>query len=76
MVYLKSVAFTFEAYTIYKKLERPLYKHKADECPKRATELTHNMYELEYQSPDSMRINTILLQMDKEQQILYNIIHK
>lgn len=70
------ICVAFVAYTIYKELERLLYKHKAGFTPKRATELTHNMYELEYKSPDSMEMKTILLQMDKEQQLLYDIIHK
>lgn len=70
------ICVAFVAYTIYKKLERLLYKYKAGFSPNRATELTHNMYELEYQPPDSVEYEKILLKMDKEQQILYDIIRR
>jgi len=70
------ICIAFVAYAIYKELERLLDKHKAGFSPKRATELTHNMYEVEYTFPHSKRKAKTLLKMDREQQSLYNIIHK
>lgn len=68
------ICVAFVAYTIYKEVERLLYKHNAGFSPKRAAELTHNMYELEYQMPNSIESKKIILKMDQEQQTLYNII--
>lgn len=70
------ICVAFVAYTIYKELERLLYEHKVGFSPKRASELTHNMYQLEYQAPKSLELKKILLKMDREQQKLYDIIHK
>ncbi len=70
------ICIAFVAYTIYKELERLLYKNKAGFSPKRATELTQNMYEIECRTSDSMNSKKIMLKMDKEQQLLYNIVHK
>lgn len=67
------LCIAFVAYTIYKELERLLEKHKAGFSPKRAAELTHNMYELEYVLPNSKKKRKTVLKMDFEQQILYNI---
>lgn len=69
------ICIAFVAYTIYKELERLLEKHSAGFSPKRAAELTHNMYELEYRMPDSIEAEKIILKRDDEQQILYKIIH-
>ena len=65
-----------ETYTIYKELERLLYKHKAGFSPKRVTELTQNMYEIVCQIPNSIESKKIILKMDEQQQVLYNIIHE
>lgn len=70
------LCIAFVAYTIYKELERLLYKHKIGFSPKRAAELTHNMYEIEYTLPHSKRVANTILKMDDEQQSLYDIIHK
>lgn len=70
------ICIAFVAYTIYKELERLLYKHKAGFSPKRAAELTHNMYELEYILPHSKKKEKIILKMDEEQQMLYEVIQK
>lgn len=70
------ICIAFVAYTIYKELERLLCKHKINFSPKRAAELTHNMYEIEYTLPHSKKTERTILQMDIEQQSLYNIIHK
>lgn len=68
------ICIAFVAYTIYKELERLLYKHNAGFSPKRAAELTHNMYELEYALPHSRKKEKTILKMDQEQQILSEII--
>ena len=70
------ICISFVAYTIYKELERLLYRHKAGFSPKRAVELTHNMYEVEYILPHSKRKERVLLKMDAEQQMLYDAVHK
>lgn len=70
------ICIAFAAYAIYKELERLLKKRKVGMSPKRAAELTHNMYELSYTlSGEAKRVKT-LLKMDEEQQILYDIIRK
>lgn len=68
------ICIAFVAYAIFKELERLLEINKINFSPKRAAELTHNMYELEYLLPHSQKINKCLLKMDAEQQILYNLI--
>ena len=70
------ICIAFVAYTIYKELERLLYENKVGFSPKRASELTHNMYQLEYILPHSKRKDTIILKMDEEQSKLYKIIHQ
>jgi len=65
------ICVAFVAYTIYKELERLLNKHKAGFSPKRAAELTHNMYEIEYMLLNSDYSEKIILKMDKEQKQLY-----
>lgn len=70
------ICIAFVAYTIYKELEHLLQKHRVPISPKRAAELTHTMYELEYTLPNSGEIKRRLLKMDQEQQHLYNVIHQ
>lgn len=69
------VCIAFAAYTIYKELERLLIKHRLGFSPKRAAELTHNMYQIEYTLPDSGEKKTALLKMDDDQQKLYEVIY-
>ena len=69
------ICIAFVAYTIWKELERLLKKHKAGFSPKRAIELTHNMYEIEYFLPHSKKKEKTLLKMDSKQEILYKAIH-
>lgn len=69
------ICVAFAAYAIYKELERLLRKHKVGFSPKRAAELTHNMYELEYTLPDAKTREKTLLKMDDEQRKLYQVIH-
>lgn len=68
-----SIAFT--AYAIYKQLERILNKEKASISPIRASELTRNMYALQIMLPDTKCYERILLKMDEEQKLLYDIIN-
>ena len=70
------ICIAFVAYTIYKELERLLEKYHAGFSPKRAAELTHTMYALDRQSPNSVDPQRIILKMDAEQQVLYDIIQK
>ncbi len=69
------ICIAFTAYTIYKELERVLYKHKVSFGVKRAAELTHTMYQLEYILPESLHEEKILLKMDQEQKLLFNVVH-
>jgi len=69
------ICIAFVAYTIYKELERLLKHADLAMSPKRAGELTHNMYELEYTLPGESLPEKILLKMDPEQQKLYDLIH-
>lgn len=70
------ICIAFVAYAIYKELERLLDKYKSGFGPKRATELTHTMYALDYLSADSLNAERIILKMDAEQQKLYDIIQQ
>jgi transposase len=70
------ICIAFVAYAIYKELEIQLQKHKVAMSPKRAAELTDNMYELEYTLPDSKELKRKMLHMDEEQSALYHIIHR
>lgn len=69
------ICIAFVAYTIYKELERLLMKHKVNISPKRASELTHNMYQLECVLPESSSLQKVILKMDQEQQLLYDVIY-
>lgn len=70
------ISIAFVAYTIYKELERLLDKYYVSFSPRRAAELTHTMYELEYRLPKEMSCTKTLLTMDPEQQLLYDLIHQ
>ncbi len=70
------ICIAFTAYCIYKELERVLYQEKSSLSPKKATELTHNIYQIIYTLPDSKHTKTKLLKMDDEQAELYHIILK
>ena len=69
------ICICFVAYAIYKELERLLQKKDNSMSVKRASELTHTMYELTCTLPGTISSTKILLQMDDEQQVLYNVIH-
>ena len=68
------ISISFVAYTIYKELERLLYKYDAPFSVKTATDIVKTIYQLEIMLPDSKHKEKILLNMDEEQQLLLNII--
>jgi transposase len=68
------ISISFVAYTIYKELERLLYKYEAPFSVKTAREIVHNIYQLDFILPDSKTKEKILLNMDDEQKFLLNII--
>lgn len=70
------ICIAFVAYTVYKELERVLYVTKAGISVKRAAELTHNIYQLNFQLPESKHTKSVLLQMDQQQAELYQTILK
>jgi len=70
------ICIAFTAYTVYKELERVLREEKASISLKIASEITHNMYQITYQLPDSKHIKSTLLKMDERQNELYQIVQK
>ena len=68
------ICIAFTAYCIYRELERVLRKEKYSLSLKMASEITHNMYQITYQPPQSKHIKTRLLNMDEQQTELYQII--
>ena len=70
------ICIAFSAYSIYKDLERVLKKENSSLSLKKAAEITHNMYRIIYQLPDSKTIKSRLLGMDEKQQELYDIVMK
>ena len=70
------IRISFAAYSIYKELERILYKEKSTLSVKQAAELTQNMYEMTFTLPESKHTKSVLLKMDEQQQKLYQIILK
>jgi len=69
------ICVSFVAYTIYKELERLLYEHKAWFSPQRASELTHNMYELTYQLPISQEFRKTKFKFCPTQEILDKVVN-
>ena len=57
-------------------VERLFLRAKQSLTPKRAGELSQNMYELEYTLPESGEIKRQLLRMDADQQSIYDLIRK
>jgi len=70
------ICISFTAYSIYKELERVLKTENSYLSVKRAAELTHNMYQLNFTLPESKHTKSILLKMSREQADLYQIILK
>ena len=69
------VLIAFVAYTIYKELERLLSKHRLPISSQRAIELTQTMYELTFDLPNDQEFQRVLLKMDTEQQMLYDLLY-
>jgi transposase len=69
------VLIAFVAYTIYKELERRLAKGQLPISPQRAIELTQTMYELRFELPNDPEVQHVLLKMDTEQQMLYDLLY-
>lgn len=69
------ICIAFVAYAIYKELQHLLNRANLKMSPKRASELTHNMYQLHYCLPDDPLPQKTILKMDDEQKILFNLIH-
>jgi len=69
------VLVAFVAYTIYRDLERRLAEAGITMSPKRAAELTQTMYEMTFRYPNEPEEQRILLQMDADQQKLYDLIY-
>lgn len=70
------ICIAFTAYSIYKELERILYREKSNLSIRKAAELTHNMYQITYTLPESKHAKTRLLKMDEQQAELFQIIEK
>lgn len=70
------ICISFTAYCIYKELERVLYEEKSTLSLKKAAEVTHNMYQITYTLPDAKHTKSKLLNMDKEQLELFQVINK
>ena len=68
------ICICFTAYSIMLELERLLKAKKSTISLMRAQEITHNMYQIVYQLPNSKNNKVQMLKMDQEQQELYNII--
>lgn len=70
------ICISFTAYSIYKDLERILKLEKSIISLKRASELTHNMYQITFMLPDSKQTKSKLLKMDDNQAELFQIISR
>ena len=64
----------FVAYTLYKELERRLHLASVPISPQRAAELTQTIYEMTFRLPNDPQERRTLLQMDKEQRRLYDLL--
>jgi len=70
------ICICFTAYTIMLEMERLLKLHQSSITLKRAQEITYNMYQLNYRLPNSKTEKKQILNMDKEQRELYEIVMK
>lgn len=69
------LSIAFVAYAIWKELECLLKRRGLSMSPKRAGELTQNMYEIAYLVPGDATPKSMILKMDGEQQLLYDAVH-
>jgi transposase len=70
------ICICFTAYTVLLELERMLKRAKSEITVKRVQELVKNMYQLVYRLPKSREYRTKILNMDAEQQMLYDMIFR
>lgn len=70
------ICICFTAYTIMLELERLLKQAKSEITIYQAGYLTKTMYQLNYQTPKTHRRKSVILQMDSEQQELYDIVSR
>jgi len=70
------ICLSFVAYSIYKELERVLKEEKYRLSVEKASEITHNMYQMEITLPESRHSKNILLKMDEDQAELVRIVTK
>jgi transposase len=68
------ICICFTAYTIMLELERLLKEKQSSLSLKRAQEITFNMYQIVYTLPKSKTPIKQILQMDQEQQELYDLV--
>jgi transposase len=68
------ICICFTAYTIMLELERLLKEKQSRLSLKRAQEITFNMYQMVYMLPKSKTPIKQILQMDQEQQELFNLV--
>jgi len=68
------ICICFTAYCILLETERMLKHYKATISITKAQEITRNMYQLSYRLPYSMKTVSKILNMDQEQQRLYDIV--
>jgi len=69
------ILIAFVAYAIQKELERRLTTAKIPFSPGRVAELTQTMYEMAVRLPNDPEIHRVLLQMDPDQQQIYDLLH-
>lgn len=70
------ICISFTAYCIYRALERALKREGSEISVKRASELTHSIYSMDYTLPDSGRRASKLLKMNPDQEEIYRIVQK
>ena len=69
------VLTAFVAYTIHKELERRLYENNIPISARRVAELTQTMYEMTFKLPGDPEEQKTLLQMDPDQQQIYEMLY-
>jgi transposase len=70
------ICICFTAYCILLETERMLKYYKSHISIKQAQEITRNMYQLSYRLPYSRKTATKTLNMDREQQMLYDMVQR
>ena len=70
------ICICFTAYCIMLEMERMLKHYQSPISTMQAQEITKNMYQLTYRLPYSKKIASKILNMDDEQQQLYNMVQR